>query len=178
MTNDEREQVRLEGEGLVLREWRDSDVPLMVGLFDNPEVAYWTPLVSPFDLAAAQAYLETARRTAEIGDRIQLAITVDGEEPLGEVLLSRSHASLGYAIGPAHRGQALAARGLRLLTDYAHRVAGIKQVILEIEPENAGSVAVAKAAGYVLTERDPVVIVDKGRTCTLLVWEHVSGLGR
>lgn len=97
MTIGEREQVRLEGDGLVLREWRDSDVPLMVGLFDNPEVAHWTPLVSPFDLAAAQEYLNKARRTAEIGDRIQLAITVDGEEPLGEVLLSLSHNSLGYA---------------------------------------------------------------------------------
>ncbi|MFC0626500.1 GNAT family N-acetyltransferase [Kribbella deserti] len=172
MTIGEREAVRLVGDGLILREWRDADVPLMTALFDDPAIAFRTPLPSPFDLAAAQAYLERARRTAEIGERVQLAITRDGEEPLGEVLLSRSYRSLGYAIGPAHRGQGLASRALRLLTEYAHRDAGISRVVLEIEPDNEASAGVAKAAGYVLTDMPPSLVSDKGRSYTLLTWEH------
>lgn len=54
------EEVRLRGHGVVLREWKDGDLGAMVKLFDDPEVAYWTPLVSPFGPQAARAYLERA----------------------------------------------------------------------------------------------------------------------
>src|SRR4051812_42060294 len=56
----------LAGSGLRLREWTDADVPVMVELFDDAAVARWTPLASPFDEAAARAYLDRARaRRAE-----------------------------------------------------------------------------------------------------------------
>jgi RimJ/RimL family protein N-acetyltransferase len=164
---------RLVGEGLVLREWDDADLPAMVQLFDDPDIAHRTPLASPFDLEVAKAYLEKARRTALIGERIQLAITTDGVVPLGEVLLSRSYSSIGYAVGAAHRGQGLAVRAVRLLTDYAHRNARMKRVVLEIEADNDPSVRVAKGAGYRLTDTAPSQVADKGRNYSLLTWEHV-----
>ena len=76
--------LRLVGDGLVLREWERGDLAAMVKLFDDPEVAYWTPLVTPFDLDAAKAYLDKAHSDNGV---YQLAITEDGEEPMGEVLL-------------------------------------------------------------------------------------------
>jgi len=42
------EPMRLEGEGLVLREWTEGDLDVMVQLFDDPIVAWRTPLPSPF----------------------------------------------------------------------------------------------------------------------------------
>jgi RimJ/RimL family protein N-acetyltransferase len=53
--------VRLEGDGLVLREWERGDVVAMVELFDNPEVAYWTPLVTPWDPPSAARVWHTGR---------------------------------------------------------------------------------------------------------------------
>jgi RimJ/RimL family protein N-acetyltransferase len=143
----------------------------MVKLFDDPEVAHWTPLVTPFDLEAAQAYLDKAH--ADNG-RFQLAITVDGGEPMGEVLLMTDKATLGYSVGPAFRGQRLAVRALKLLTTYAHEEAGLPRVILEIEPDNAASSGVARSSGYQLTDLPPTIVTDKGREVSLLTWEHLG----
>ena len=158
----------------MLREWEDGDLPAMVGLFDDLDVAHRTPLASPFDLDVAKAYLEKARRTSMLGERIQLAITTDGVTPLGEVLLSQPYSSIGYAVGAAYRGQGLAARAVRLMTDYAHRVARIKRVVLQIEADNLASVGVARATGYQLTDLAPSPVSNKGRSYTLMTWEHVS----
>ncbi|MDN3296997.1 GNAT family N-acetyltransferase [Streptomyces ficellus] len=157
---------------LVLREWTDADLPAMVELFDEPAVAYRTPLASPFDEAAAAAYLAMIRRTRADGSRLHLAITRNGGAPLGEVLLSTGQGAIGYAVGAAHRGQGLASRATRLLTAHAHRVLGLPRVVLQIEPDNTASTAVARAAGFRLTDEAPETARSNGRTHTLLTWAH------
>ncbi|GAA0951592.1 hypothetical protein GCM10009554_53280 [Kribbella koreensis] len=163
--------VRLAGDGLILREWVEADLPAMVELFDDPAVAYWTPLVTPFDEQAAKAYLEVAQ--ADNG-RIQLAITTDGERPLGEVLLMPKTLSVGYSVGSQFRGQGLAVRAVKLITAYAHEVAGMPRVLLEIEAENEASNAVARGAGYELTDAEPTPVTEKGRDLLLYTWEHLA----
>lgn len=162
---------------LVLREWTDADVPAMAGLFDEPAVAYRTPLASPFDEAAAAAYLAMIRRTRADGTRLHLAITREGGAPLGEVLLSLTHGALGYAVGAPHRGRGLASRATRLLTAHAHEVLGLPRVILQIEPDNTASTAVARAAGFRLTDEPPETVQSNGRTHTLLTWTHDAPAG-
>src|SRR5690349_4507138 len=107
-----RDPVVLRGDGLVLREWSEADLPRMPTLFDNPEAVRWTPLETPFDLAAARRYLEKAQAARAERRGLNLAITRDGDEPLGEVLLFRLDGDptleMGYSIGPAHRGTGLA----------------------------------------------------------------------
>ncbi len=170
-------ELRLNGHGLVLREWEDDDLAAMVGLFDDPEVAYWTPLVSPFDLEAARVYLKRARERRAAGQRIQLAITTDGGEAMGEVLLMRSGpglevAEIGYSVGAAYRGRGLAARAVRVMTEFARGTVGIGRLLLEIEAGNAASAAVARAAGYHLTDAPPIMAEEKGRTLALRTWEY------
>jgi RimJ/RimL family protein N-acetyltransferase len=96
-------EVHLSGLGIILREWHDSDIPAMAHLFDEPQADRWTPLRSPFDEAAARAYLGRARQRRADDQRIQLAITTDGAAPLGEILLFRTgtpgEAELAYAVG-------------------------------------------------------------------------------
>ncbi|MGI5480744.1 GNAT family N-acetyltransferase [Streptomyces lavendofoliae] len=157
---------------VVLREWTDADVCAMSELFDEPAVAYRTPLASPFDEAAATAYLAAVRRARADGTRLHLAITRDGGAPLGEVLLGVAEGALGYAVGAAHRGRGLATRATRLLAGHAHDVLGLRRVVLRIEPGNAASEAVAHAAGFRLTDEAPETVRGKGRTHTLLTWVH------
>lgn len=171
------ERVRLGGHGVVLREWEDGDLAAMVELFDDPQVAYWTPLVSPFDLEAARAYLERARRRRASGERMQLAITVDGGEPAGEVLLMMSGlgldvAEIGYSLGSAYRGRGLASGAVRVMTEFARKTVRVSRLLLEIEAANAASVAVARAAGYRLTDAPPVPTEEKGRSIMLQTWEY------
>jgi RimJ/RimL family protein N-acetyltransferase len=63
---------------------------------------------------------------------------------------------------------------VKLLTEYAHEVAGLHRVILEIEPDNAASAGVARRAGYVLSDDKPQLVTDKGRELTLLSWAHLA----
>jgi RimJ/RimL family protein N-acetyltransferase len=163
--------VRIAGDGLVLREWERGDLAAMSELFDNPEVAYWTPLRTPFDLAAAEAYYDAAHTD---NGRIHLAITTDGEQPLGEVMLNEKTGSLGYAVGQEYRGQGLAVRALALMTEYAHEVLELSRLILEIEPDNQASKSVATRTGYTLTDLPPTRLMEKGRDLELFTWEHLG----
>ncbi|MFP3986504.1 GNAT family N-acetyltransferase [Streptomyces sp. E11-3] len=170
-------RLRLSGEGLVLREWSDDDLPAMVELFEDPDVACWTPLASPFDAPAARGYLSRARQKRVDDLSIQLAITTDGQLPLGEILLFRQDAndrtaSLGYTVGAAHRGKRLGSRALKVMTEYAHHTADMPRVTLSIAAENGASVAVARAAGYLLTNEPQVSKVNKGRPLTMQLWAH------
>jgi len=144
----------------------------MPALFDHSDIAHWTPIVSPFNEAAARARLDRDRRLRAEGTVILLAITVDGGAPLGEVMLRRAPegTELGYAVGPAHRGQGLAARAVRVMAAYAFEQLGAGQVILELEAENAASVAVATKAGFQLLDMPLITGEEKGRPYALQTW--------
>ncbi|MEV0641878.1 GNAT family protein [Streptomyces sp. NPDC050619] len=149
----------------------------MTELFDDSEIAHWTPLVSPFDLAAARAYLATARQARVDGLRIQLAITPDGRLPLGEVLIIHRNAddrtaSLGYSVGAAHRGRRLGSRALTVMTEYPHHTMDLPRVTPSIEAENGARAAVARAVGCRLTDEPPILTVDQGRSLALRTWAH------
>jgi len=159
--------VRLEGDGLVLREWSEADLDRMVEIFDEPTVTHRTPLPSPFTRADAQRRLDRALR----GEFLLLAVTVDGERPLGEVMVT-AEAHLAYVVGCQHRGQGLASRALRAATDYALLVLATPSLWLEIEPDNGASAVVARGAGFKLKDAPEETVQDKGRTYSLQLWER------
>src|SRR3954462_11680838 len=144
----DRPEIRIAGMGVVLREWTAGDLRAMVEIFDDPEVAYRTPVASPFDLDAAGAYLQKIHQARGEGTRRHLAIPVEGGKPCGEVLLNLTAGSIGYTVGASFRGQGLARRAAALMTGYAHQVIGMTQVRAEIEPGNQESIAVAEGLGY------------------------------
>jgi RimJ/RimL family protein N-acetyltransferase len=167
----------IRGLGLQLREWRADDVRALVALYDDPEIARWTPVPSPFGTEAACTYLAAAGRKRIEGRGVHLAITTDGRLPLGEVLLFRSatdarDAELAYGVGPAHRGRGLAARAVRLVTGYATRHLEPRRVILCIEAGNAASEAVARSTGFELTDDELVLRKHKDRDVALRTWCH------
>lgn len=165
-------RLELVGEGLILRDWAERDLATMPGLFDHPDVAHWTPLVSPFDAAAAQTRLDRARQLRAEGTAALLAITVHGGAALGEVTLLRAPegAEIGYAVGPAHRGQGLASRAVRVMARYAFEKLGAEQVILKLEAENASSVAVATRAGFRRLDVELIEGEEKGRPFAHETW--------
>src|SRR5262249_9047335 len=144
----------LRGDGLVLREWSEADLVRMPALFDNAEAVRWTPLETPFDLAAAQRDLDKARAARAERRGLNLAITRDGEQPFGEELKFRLDGDptleMGYSIGPAHRGDGLAARATRLAADEVAARWGVRKFRLMIAPANEASRRAATTAGAVL----------------------------
>ncbi|MDA5284846.1 MULTISPECIES: GNAT family N-acetyltransferase [unclassified Streptomyces] len=166
------DRIELTGEGLVLRDWTEADLTAMPELFDHPDIAYWTPIVSPFDDEAARTRLDRARNLRADGTALLLAITVDGGAALGEVMLKRAPegTELGYAVGPAHRGQGLAARAVRVMAAYAFEQLDVTRVILELEAENSSSVGVATRAGFRLLDVPLIKGEEKGRPYVLQTW--------
>jgi RimJ/RimL family protein N-acetyltransferase len=177
MTTPKRLPARVDiaGLGLRLREWSDDDLPVMVELFDETEIARWTPLPSPFDRRAAAAYLARAQEARAAGQRLHLAITTDGRAALGEVLLFGTgrddyEAELGYTVGAAYRRQGLATRAVELLARYAFETLGMRRLLLRIERANTASVAVAHAVGFRLTDDEPVVRNGDAGPVVLHTW--------
>ena len=176
--------ITLTAEGLTLREWRQDDLKDLVELLDEPDVARWTPIASPFDVAAGIAYLNRAHQGRATGQRIQLAITTDGGRPLGEVLLfghdtALNEAELGYLVGAAHRGHGLASRALGLLSAYAQQELKLARLLLRIDPGNAASCAVARRCGYRRTADPPMLQEGARGPSRLETWELVDAqIGR
>jgi RimJ/RimL family protein N-acetyltransferase len=174
--------IALTGDGVHLREWHPDDLPVLVGLLDDPDIARWTPMTSPFDTEAGEAYLARALQGRTTGQRIQLAITADGDEPLGEVLLfgldaRRREAEIGYLVGARHRRRGLASGALNLLIGYARGTLGLERLLLRIDPANTASVAVARRAGFRITTEAPILQEGPYGPSSLDTWELVDPRG-
>ena len=170
----------LTGDGIILREWRSEDLDDLVVMLDEPDIARWTPMPSPFDVEAGIAYLKRAYQGRISGQRIQLAITADGGRPLGEVLLfgvdlGLKEAELGYLVGREHRRRGLAAGALSLLSSYARSSLNLSRLLLRIDPGNTASTAVARRCGYRLTGEPPILQEGPYGPTSLDTWELVEG---
>jgi RimJ/RimL family protein N-acetyltransferase len=172
--------LRLTGTGVVLREWEPEDLTDLVALLDEPEIARWTPMPSPFDAESGRAYLKRAFQGRADGSRIQLAITTDGGRPLGEVLLfgvngDLREAELGYLVGHPYRRRGLASAALSTLSLYACSTLRLRRLLLRIDPANTPSTLVARRCGYWLTG-EPLIHQEGPYGPTRLeTWEYVDG---
>lgn len=144
----------------------------MVALFDTAEMDRWTPLAYPFDRAAAEVYLARALAGRESGT-LQFAITEDGGEALGEVLLFPTEADgvceLAYAVGANHRGRQLAARAIKAMLPVAV-APGYREARLLIATDNVGSQKVAVTAGFTRTDLPAIRRERKGHVLHLTTW--------
>lgn len=178
--------ITLTGDGLILREWRSEDLDDLVSMLDEPEIARWTPMPSPFDVEAGIAYLKRCHQNRITGRRIQLAITADGGRPLGEVLLfgvdlGLKEAELGYLVDVRERRRGLASGALSLLSAYAQSSLHLSRLLLRIDPRNANSTGVARRCGYRLTGEPPILQEGPHGSSRLDTWElveHQSGSRR
>lgn len=169
----------LTGDGIILREWRSDDLDDLVSMLDEPEIARWSPMPSPFDVEAGIAYLKRCYQNRVGGRRIQLAITTDGARPLGEVTLfgvdhGLKQAELGYLVDARERRRGLASSALSLLSAYAQSSLQLGRLLLRIDSRNVGSTAVARHCGYRLTGEPPILQEGPYGSSRLDTWELVE----
>lgn len=159
----------LRGSSVVLRPWRDADVPRIVEQCSDPLARRWLPhLPSPYAESEARAWLLAQRtRLAEaqsvgwciadpVDDRAMGSIDVFGLERQG------NEAEVGYLLHPEGRGRGLMKEAVRLAVRHAVIPAedgglGLPRVALRAAEGNLASRGVAASAGFQVIGRQRAI---------------------
>jgi RimJ/RimL family protein N-acetyltransferase len=133
---------------LVLRPWMEDDVDPLVAAINDPEIAYWIPLIPhPYTRDDAIAFI----RGEVQPDHTALAIELEGRVVggIGMGLNSREYrVTMGYWVAAAERGRGTCTRALRLLTRHALEDIQVQRVDLVTDPDNTASQRVAEKVGF------------------------------
>jgi RimJ/RimL family protein N-acetyltransferase len=133
---------------VALREWREGDVPAIVAMCDDPDVARFTRVPSPYTERDARDFV------AGIAiEEMSFAIVSadDDDEVLGSIGLrdaDEGRGEIGYLVAAAARGRGVAARALALLSRWALTEAGLARVQLYTRVDNPASQRTAERAGF------------------------------
>jgi RimJ/RimL family protein N-acetyltransferase len=137
--------------GITLRALRDTDVPALVAACQDPEIARWTRVPSPYTVEDAKRFVAIAATEAAAGAGLALAIADQHDELIGTVGLMEIHdgqGEIGYWVGAAARGRGAATRATVLLRDWAHAELGLHTIEVLPHRDNAPSRRVAERAGF------------------------------
>ncbi|MFT4148493.1 MAG: GNAT family N-acetyltransferase [Micrococcaceae bacterium] len=141
------------GEKIILRPWNESDAAALHQICNEPDIARYTSVPTPYTLKMAQDYIKQSND--EYGkSAINYCITDTDQNILGSMSLLRISVAdyrgeIGYFIAEGHRGKNIGSDAATLLKDKAHEW-GFIRVELYAATENIGSNRVAEKAGFVL----------------------------
>jgi RimJ/RimL family protein N-acetyltransferase len=143
--------------GVVLREFRDTDLPLALELSTDPYVPVISSLPERATDAQALDWIRRQRGRWAEGTGFSFAVAeADTGRAVGQLGLwlaewPQGRAEIGYMVSPGSRGHGVAAHGLIAATAFAWTIPGLHRIELHIEPWNTASLRTAERAGY---ERD------------------------
>lgn len=137
-----------------LRPWTMDDLDCVRQAATDRRITEATTVPVRFTEEAGSAFVHRQWSRTTDGAGLSLAVArADTDVAVGSVtLLLRPQpgvAGLGYWLIPAGRGQGLASRAARLLTEWALETAGLARVEAWVEPDNLASRRVLAAAGFV-----------------------------
>ncbi|WP_186343677.1 GNAT family N-acetyltransferase [Streptomyces sp. CFMR 7] len=151
----------LTADGLLLRPWREEDVPALLEAYDDPVMRQWVrlPVSTPEE---ATRWLELQREGWASGTRFSFAVTdvSRGGELVGNLALKRpgpgpERAEVGYWTAAWARGRGVAPRALEALTAWAFAAfaeEGLVRLELLHQVDNVASCKVAEKSGYAFAE--------------------------
>jgi RimJ/RimL family protein N-acetyltransferase len=137
--------VRLEDDAILLREFTEEDVPAIVAACQDPEIARWTRVPSPYTEADAREFLK------DPPDRAFAVVDRSSGELLGAIGArpeEDARVEIGYWVAREARGRGVATRALRLIAAWAVEEIGAGRVQLYTDPANEASQRVAEKAGF------------------------------
>ncbi len=119
----------------------------------DPDVARYTRIPSPYKLRDARAFVAATKRGWRNSSAAHFAITETGKErALGSIGLGINWADgsgeAGYWVARDARGRGLATRSLRLVSQWALGDLGLARLSLFTDVENTASQRVAEGAGF------------------------------
>ncbi|MEJ7633171.1 GNAT family protein [Aeromicrobium sp.] len=137
---------------LRLRDFTTADVELVNSASNDLLIPLTTSVPSTPGEAEARDYIarQNSRLPSGVGYSFAIARTCDDLAVgyIGLTYVEHGRASIGYWIGPDHRGQGYAALALRALGEWALTGLSLPRLELYVEPWNEASGRTALAAGF------------------------------
>jgi RimJ/RimL family protein N-acetyltransferase len=153
----------------------------LAALGHDVDVQRYTYVPSPWVDGFERRWLERYEQGHEDGTRAGFAIVDEADGAfLGLAALVRidregREAEAGYIVAPQARGRGVAARALRLLTDWALGDLGLERIELRITTENLTSMRVAERCGYLREGVLRSVHFKQGLRSDLAVYSRLAG---
>jgi RimJ/RimL family protein N-acetyltransferase len=149
-------------DGVWLRKWLAHDAESLAEACDDPEIARWLRLPSPYTLDTAHAYLRSVDDWWRTGEAYSVAIA-DDTSILGAISIRprRDQPSIGYWLAKSARGRGLAMRAVDAVARWAAETFDLADVWIFAHPANAGSCRVALRAGF--SEQAERVVFPDGK---------------
>ena len=145
----------LAGDVVLLRSWREADVPGMVLAFSDPVMQRFSWRSTPYTETDARDSFAEQEEARLRGEGLDFALVephdqdvVLGAVSLQEVRLDQGCAAVGYWLVPGARGRGAAAQAVRLLARWAFAELGLARLELTCGPDNAASQHVAERCGF------------------------------
>jgi 8-oxo-dGTP diphosphatase len=154
----------LDAANLILRRPEEADIPALVSLAGDWEVARHTAFIPhPYSEEDARTFIAEAPNQAADGAHVVFAIerrTEPGLIGYAGLIIDGDGAEIGYWIGQPFWGQGFAGEAVRRLLRLAFDVLGLERVRAEILSDNPPSMRVLDKAGF---KRGDESIGDRGR---------------
>ncbi|MGI8411483.1 MAG: GNAT family N-acetyltransferase [Solirubrobacteraceae bacterium] len=136
-----------------LRPWRDSDLGALVAACQDPEIARWTAVPSPYGETDARAYMLQRYEAVHAGTTAPFAIVDPAGQLLGSVSLLRpawehARAEVGYWLAREGRGHGHATRAVRMISAWGFTALALERIELLAATGNLASQRVAARAGF------------------------------
>jgi RimJ/RimL family protein N-acetyltransferase len=145
----------LAGDVVLLRPWREADVPGMVAAFSDPVMQQFSWRTAPYTETDARDYVAEQEGARLRGEGLSFALAgprdqdvLLGAVSLDEVRLDQGCAAVGYWLAPGARGQGAATQAVRLLARWAFAGLGLARLELTCGPDNEASQHVARRCGF------------------------------
>ena len=138
---------------ITLRAKRQDDIDALVAICQDPAIPRWTRVPQPYTRRDAEAWIAVSELDLQAGHAIDWFAVDDQDEVLASLAIQHIRADerigeVGYWVAAAARGQGIATRGVRLVTDWGLGALGLATLEIMTHEDNAASQGVARAAGY------------------------------
>jgi RimJ/RimL family protein N-acetyltransferase len=140
---------------VLLRPWREADVPTIVLAVSDPVMQRFSWRTNAYTETDARDFLAEQEEARLRGDELSFALAEPrdqdallGAVSLYEVRLDQGCAAVGYWLAPEARGRGAATRAVRLLARWAFAELGLARLELTCGPGNEASQHVAERCGF------------------------------